>query len=127
MERKALMRFVDGVDFTDTCWNWTRFLSGGYGFFYEEGVQTRVHRVAYKWWVGELCEGMVIDHLCKNKKCVNPEHLEQVTSRENIYRVYGSTATHCPMGHSRAAQIKHVRGDSNCWKCAKIRGILRNL
>lgn len=74
------------------CWNWTGTLSKGYGVMKVHSRSTRVHRLMYEVFVGPIPEGLVIDHLCKNKQCVNPEHLEAVTSRENTLRGDGPTA-----------------------------------
>lgn len=64
-----------------------------------------IHRVVYKEKVGELVPGLVIDHLCRNRACINPDHLEQVAQRENILRGIGFPAilarmTHCANGHA---------------------------
>jgi hypothetical protein len=90
------------------CWVWQDHLSAsGYGRFGIGGRAGRVypaHRVAYEWVVGVIPEGLVIDHLCRNRACVNPAHLEPVTMRENLLRGYGwgglhARKTHCPAGH----------------------------
>lgn len=92
----------------DDCWLWTgyRKASQGYGFFYvsmSEPIVT-AHRFSYRLNVGPIPAGLQIDHLCRNKGCVNPSHLEAVTSRENTLRGIGISAlnalkTHCPQGH----------------------------
>lgn len=68
------------------CWNWTASTRSGYGAF---GVQGRIlgaHRVAYERWSGKIPDGLHIDHLCRNTRCVNPDHLEAVTQAENTRR-----------------------------------------
>lgn len=57
----------------------------GYGQFWFDGRRWRSHRWSYRRFVGELVPGLVIDHICRNRKCVNPEHLRQVTQRENTF------------------------------------------
>jgi len=70
------------------CWEWagTRQPSG-YGAIYVEGRILRTHRVSYELLVGPIPEGLHLDHLCRNKACFNPEHLEPVTHVENMRRV----------------------------------------
>jgi HNH endonuclease len=63
-----------------------------------------VHRVAYEYWVGPIPEGLTIDHLCRNKRCFRPDHLEAVPSGVNTLRGEGAAArnarkTHCKHGH----------------------------
>ena len=73
-------------DLTD-CWNWCKATSKyGYGTLKVGGKQWRAHRYYYEKYVGKIPEGLTIDHLCRNKKCVNPEHLEAVTLGENCRR-----------------------------------------
>lgn len=79
------------------CWEWQAFRHKGYGRFLLGGP-TRAHRVAYEILNGPIPDGMVIDHLCRNKGCVNPTHLEAVSQWENMQRHY-SLQTHCIRGH----------------------------
>lgn len=90
------------------CWLWTGYVSyNGYGKLdwpYKGAKTIGVHRAAYIAWVGDIPEGLVIDHLCFVRNCCNPEHLEAVTNRVNILRSNGGAArnarkTHCPLGH----------------------------
>lgn len=69
------------------CWEWFAYRNPkGYGQFGFEGRMQPAHRVAYKLLVGEIPEGLEVDHLCHNTSCVNPEHLEAVTARVNNHR-----------------------------------------
>lgn len=76
------------------CWEWTGFRKpNGYAQF---GRNKYAHRVSYGLYVGIIPDGMGLDHLCRNKGCVNPEHLEPVTQGENVRR---AAKTHCKHGH----------------------------
>lgn len=83
-----LERFMSHVEKTDSCWLWTGTRSGeyGYGNFGVKGKTKRAHRFAYEALVGPIPEGIVLDHLCRTPNCVRPEHLQPVTTRENIVR-----------------------------------------
>lgn len=80
------------VEDENACWNWIGALnSKGYGCISTGGKNKNglVHRVSYELHVGPIPDGLTIDHLCRNKVCVNPAHLEPVTIRTNIRRAYG--------------------------------------
>jgi len=107
-ERDILKRFWKKVKKTEGCWEWTAYIRrdgyGQWGTRYMKLAPLVAHRVSYCLLIGPIREGMTIDHLCRNRKCVNPEHLEMVTQRENILRGVGLSAmnarkTHCPKGH----------------------------
>jgi len=69
------------------CWTWTGSTSRrGYGQLQVNGHVVRAHRHVYGLMVGPIPAGMTLDHLCGNKPCVNPAHLEPVTARENWLR-----------------------------------------
>ena len=80
----------------DQCWPWGGVLDAGYG-----RLHIQAHRFMYEYRVGPIPDGLVLDHLCMNKQCVNPKHLEPVTDAENLRRAptYVGNRTHCPRGH----------------------------
>lgn len=80
-------RFWLKVHATGFCWYWLGGKNAqGYGNVSVGGTTRRAHRVAYEILVGSIPEGLVVDHLCRNPSCVNPDHLEPVTPRENTLR-----------------------------------------
>lgn len=87
MQDNPERRFWLNVRKSDGCWEWTGSLSGGgYGQFRVHGKQAQVHRFAYGLLVGPVPEGLELDHLCRNRRCVNPAHLEPVTRSINVAR-----------------------------------------
>lgn len=93
------------VDATGICWEWTASIVNGYGKFGrdpEHGyVVVGAHRWAWEHLVGPVPVGLDLDHLCRNRRCVNPDHLEPVTRGENVRRGRNANRekTRCPAGH----------------------------
>lgn len=97
-------RHVRCAEDPNICWDWTGYLQRGYGRIKDNSKQRRAHRWAYEAFVGPISRGLTIDHLCRNRACVNPAHLEVVSAGENVLRGYAPAAinarkTHCKYGH----------------------------
>lgn len=113
----------------DGCWRWNLSIRpDGYGQIWTGNTVRLTHRVSYEIHVGPIPEGLVLDHLCRNRACINPEHLEVVTNEENIRRGQGPSAlnarkTHCNQGHELddANTYTTPGGTRQCRTCNRIR------
>lgn len=120
-------RFWKFVEKTDSCWNWTGTRTwNGYGEYHYDKERFRAHRFSYQELVGQIPDGLILDHLCRNRLCVNPAHLEPVTNRENLLRGAGFPAVHakkttCPRGHPYDRIYSGERKCSICAAQAKVR------
>lgn len=109
-----LVRFWTKVAKTSGCWNWLGGLAGrGYGTFWDGARPVYAHRFSYEVHKGPIPEGLTVDHLCRNPRCVNPDHLEAVTLRENLLRgdtipARNARTTHCPKGHEYTKDNTYV-------------------
>lgn len=117
-------RFWSKVNKTDSCWEW---IAGkdkdGYGQFWLNNKTRKAHRFSYELLKSKIPNHLVIDHLCENKKCVNPEHLKVVTTKQNTLRGTGFTAKnlqkiHCPRGH--IYDMFDTNGSRRCRQCVRI-------
>lgn len=96
---------VDVHEFGSGCWIWLgTTLPDGYGSFFHHGRRVAAHRFSYENVIGPIPSGLQLDHLCRNRRCVRPDHLEPVTCRENVIRGEGLAAKNarkvtCPSGH----------------------------
>jgi len=132
--RSVEERFWEKVDkgVADGCWNWTGALtSSGYGNFGINRVNFIAHRLSYEWLVGEIKENLDLDHLCRNRRCVNPNHLEPVTRRVNLLRgntipAEHSKKTHCPQGHAYTKENTYIYPKTNSRYCRICRAKYSN-
>jgi hypothetical protein len=103
------------------CWLWIG--SGnqyGYGRFLISGQNTLAHRFSYETFKGPLLDGLELDHLCRMRCCVNPDHLEQVTHEENVRRGGRMLNKACPSGHPFSTEntwINPKTGWRQCRQC----------
>lgn len=111
------------------CWVWTAGkFEDGYAIFQLHGKLKKAHCVTYEWAHGPVPGELVLDHLCRNRSCVNPFHLEPVTQQINVHRgtsfaAANSQKTHCPAGHEYDEANTHVSksGRRSCRKCGAER------
>ena len=120
------------------CWEWTGSRHPqGYGQFskgrgHEKRPTKFAHRLAYLALIGDIPEGLELDHLCVNTPCVNPWHLEPVTRRTNLERGPYSAGkpqaakTHCPQGHEYSEENTYRWGGMrHCRECGRVRSLAR--
>lgn len=110
------------------CWNWLGGDRGeGYGQFFFKKKNHFAHRISYELSVGTIGPGLQIDHLCRNRGCVNPLHLQAVPAAINIQRKPRSTASHCPAGHPYSGDNLRMSttGRRECRACGIERALRR--
>lgn len=121
-------RFWAKVQKTDSCWIWTAAkYKAGYGHFQWGDRDWCAHRIAYTLLRGPIPEGMTLDHLCRNKSCVNPDHLDPCTRGENTLRgdtisTRNKLKTHCPKGHPYSGENLRYSplGARMCRECRRV-------
>ena len=112
------------------CWEWTGRLSeDGYGKVpVASGRYGSVHRLSYQLKWGSVPDGLEIDHVCRNRRCFNPDHLEAVTRRENVrrgalpemMRKKATDQTHCRLGHPLSGSNLVLQGPEKKFRVCRI-------
>lgn len=118
---------IEDRGYETSCWIWDRRpRAKGYGGVRVDGKTRSAHRAVYERLKGPIPDGLELDHLCCVRECVNPDHLEPVTTQENIRRSNAPAAlnarkTHCVHGHEFTAENTHIRptGARACRACMK--------
>ena len=112
------------------CWNWTGAINdGGYGRVNVPKIGYRyAHRVSYERYIGKIPDNLYLDHLCRNRRCVNPDHLEPVSHKENVLRGESPSARcarqiKCIHGHMFDHRNTYLDkcGKRHCRKCLMMR------
>jgi len=126
MDEKALPRFQVKIrrELRTGCWIWTAGRSRGYGVFHIGGKRYYAHRVSYMHYVGPIPGGLHIDHLCRNRLCVHPDHLEPVSQGVNNQRAVRANKVTCIHGHPFTEENTWVNprnGHRSCRACWRER------
>lgn len=132
--KTSLQKVWAKVDKTETCWLWTGAKSrSGYGHVVYAAKHWPAHRLIYELEVGPIPEGLQLDHLCRERRCVRPDHLEPVTAAENTrravaFRTPPPPKSHCPHGHAYTDEnlIADPRGRRLCRACKSRRSVAHN-
>lgn len=122
------VRFFAKVRQDGDCWVWTGHISrDGYAHFNAGDLrQVMTHRWSWEFFRGPIPDGLVLDHLCRNRSCVNPDHMDVVTSQVNILRGEGVAAlnakkTSCPFGHPYIGRMSRTgRPYRACLRCQAL-------
>jgi hypothetical protein len=121
------VRFWAKVIKTDSCWLWTGKMDDGYGRHGFRNKQYLVHRMVFAVLKEKIIDNLQVDHLCKVRNCLNPEHLEQVTSKENTRRglskLFNTDPDLCPYGHDYDVDLPgKILGGPMYKHCSTCRG-----
>lgn len=124
-DKYDIQDFFSKADLSGDCWTWQgSHYRNGYGKIGLAGY--RVHRISYELTKGEIPKGLVIDHLCRVRNCINPSHLEAVSPKDNVLRGESQHAqnkrkTSCKNGHELNTENTYSRKDRNTRECKTCR------
>lgn len=114
IDARTWLRLISKFVVTDGCWLWTASKNNrGYGTFRLAGRTVQAHRLVYELLVGPIVDGLTIDHLCRNRACVRPSHLEAVSHQENCAR--GGRGRLRPGKTSRFSGVRWHQGAWEAW------------
>lgn len=126
LNSKQINNFSRKVRWEGTCIVWTAQIGrGGYGVFRVRDKCKRAHRAWYEHLFGKVPSGYELDHVCRVRHCVNPNHLRVVTHKENMEVSKAATKTHCVKGHPLSGdnlRIEKSTGFRKCKTCRKEGG-----
>jgi hypothetical protein len=126
-----IKRFFKKVNKTSGCWIWIGAINNyGYGMVQINGSKHSAHRISYEIAKGAIADNLQIDHLCRNRRCINPEHLEAITQKENLLRgetiaAKNKSKTHCPKGHPYSKKNTIMKNKGGGYRSRQCR-ICRN-
>lgn len=126
-DEKIKAKIITNIKVIGNCWIWQRtIINSGYGQICYHNKHYSVHRLSYMLFIGEIPKKLEIDHLCRNRKCCNPDHLEPVTRKENIRRspLHNKNKIHCKQGHEFTPNNTYISKSKNgarrCKICTKL-------
>jgi hypothetical protein len=123
-EMRAMLRLLGAILGEDNCWEWQKALTpDGYAVWHTpDGRGRQGHRLVYELLEAPITDGLELDHLCRNRRCVNPAHMEPVTHEVNTARAKAARE-HCLRGHLWTPEntLRRANGTRQCRACNKIR------
>ncbi len=125
----AINRFLDkSITMPNGCWLWTGSAAGRCGSFMEDYFYWHAHRWSYTYFIGEIPDGFVVHHKCKERFCVNPYHLETMSHADH-QTLHVGNKTHCKRGHEFTEEntrlgVKNDLATRQCITCCNIRSMI---
>lgn len=118
---KAVIQKSQHIDLVSTdCWLWTGYHDEkGYGQLIYRGKNYKAHRWFWQIVEGDVPTGLELDHLCRNRACVRPDHLEPVTHLENVGRGLNAKKPICKYGHRKDTRVSNGKPRLECFVCRK--------